>query len=83
LREIGAPDVDIDLLGLNASGSLRGGQFVGPETHQEHAIAQCRRQELVLHVAGYGRAVMFALEDNPAGTTFNVVAEPRRQRQAF
>jgi len=58
-----------------------GGQFVGPQTHQEYAIAQCRSHELVLHFADYARAVMFALEDSQAGSTFHVVAEPRRQRQ--
>jgi nucleoside-diphosphate-sugar epimerase len=68
---------------------LRGGRFVGKHTYQEQTVERLRQGlEVVpcdgsnfislIHVADMATACAAALERAPAGTTFNIVAEPVR-----
>lgn len=70
---------------------LRGGAFVGASTFQECTIARLKAgHELILcdgryfvsyvHVADIARATVAALQRAPAGSIFNIVDEPLRQR---
>ena len=69
---------------------LRGGVFVGPDTLQYNTIENLRAgAEIVpgdgsnfvslIHIADMASAISGALLHAPAGSTFNIVAEPLRQ----
>jgi nucleoside-diphosphate-sugar epimerase len=69
---------------------LRGGSFVGPDTLQDHAVADVRSGKYVIagtgqnfvsliHVADMASAVLAALENAPDQSIFNIVDEPRRE----
>lgn len=71
---------------------LRGGLFVGRGTFQERIISQVKQGTAVIaqdgsafqsfiHVEDMATAVVAALTYAPAGTTYNVVDEPLRQRE--
>lgn len=71
---------------------LRGGLFVGHRTFQERAIDQLKQGTAVIagdggafqsfiHVEDMASATAAALNAAPAGSTYNVVAEPLRQRE--
>jgi len=68
---------------------VRGGTFVGPATFQVDTIERLRAgREVVpgdgrnfvalIHVADMASAIVAALDRAPAGSTFNIVAEPVR-----
>ena len=68
---------------------LRGGGFVGPGTGQERLMAELRAGKVVvegsgrnfvslIHVADMAAACLAALQSAPAGSVFNIVAEPIR-----
>ena len=69
---------------------LRGGTFVGEGTFQEDTMQRLRAGQVsvacdgrnftsLIHVADMATAVAVAIEHAPAGSTFNIVAEPLRQ----
>ncbi|MCC6165967.1 MAG: NAD-dependent epimerase/dehydratase family protein [Caldilineaceae bacterium] len=69
---------------------LRGGSFVGQDTFQDDTLERLRLgQEIVpcdgrnftslIHVSDVATAFVAAVEHAPAGSVFNVVAEPLRQ----
>lgn len=69
---------------------LRGGLFVGPGTWQEDTMRRLREGRAVvpcdgrsyfspMHVADMAAACLAALERRPAGSVFNIIAEPLRQ----
>jgi nucleoside-diphosphate-sugar epimerase len=71
---------------------LRGGLFVGKGTKQEETINRIRMGEEVLagdgtnyisliHFDDFAAAVAAALQYGPPGSTFNINAEPLRQRE--
>lgn len=71
---------------------LRGGIFVGPQTFQDRTRDQLRAGTLAVagdgrnfvsyvHVADMAEAVIAALDRAPAGSTFNVTAEPVRESE--
>ena len=68
---------------------LRAGSFVGPETQQDHQIAQLRAGHLTVpcngghyvspvNVHDMAEAIVAALASAPMGSTFNIVDEPLR-----
>lgn len=68
---------------------LRGGSFVGADTHQNKLIERLQRGEEIvpcdgrnftslIHVADMASAAAAAIERAPAGTIFNIVDEPLR-----
>lgn len=68
---------------------LRGGAFVGPDTFQAATLERLRAGlesvpgdggnfVSLIHVADMAAAVVAALERAPAGSTFNITAEPLR-----
>ncbi|GCE47233.1 nucleoside-diphosphate-sugar epimerase [Thermosporothrix hazakensis] len=74
--------------------TLRGGQFVGPETDQEQQLTLLRQGRLAVpctgrhflspvHVHDMATAFVAALEAAPAGSTFNIVDEPIRCGEYF
>ncbi|MCC7165299.1 MAG: NAD(P)-dependent oxidoreductase [Anaerolineae bacterium] len=69
---------------------LRGGSFVGKDTFQQDTIARLRAGKesvacdgrnftSLIHVMDMASAVVAAIENAPAGSVFNIVAEPLRQ----
>ncbi len=69
---------------------LRGGAFVGPDTLQTLTLERLRAGvevvpgdgrnfDSLIHVADMAAAVLAALDHAPAGSTFNIVAEPVRR----
>ncbi len=68
---------------------LRGANFVGPDTAQEHVLAELRQGSQIvpcdggnfvslIHVADIAAAFAAAIENAPAGSIFNVTDEPLR-----
>lgn len=73
---------------------LRGGSFVGPGTFQDKLMDDLRAGTAVIpcdgrnflsliHAADMAAAVAAAIKHAPAGSTFNIVDEPLRQREYY